>query len=85
MTLSLDGFATMKLVSNQSNVMSSSSKDARTSDKCLPVEYKVLPSAKLQTFEFVTTKSISLMNMLNRNGPYMELCGTPDVISSHEL
>ena len=76
----------MKLVSNQSNVIpTSSSRDARTSCNCLLVAYKMLSSAKLQNFDLFRKKIMSLMDILNRSDPKTEPCGTPDVISSHEL
>ena len=85
MILNLAVFVTIKLFSNQSNVMLISfSKDSRTSGKCLLVAYKMLSSAKLQAFEFLTKKIMSLMNMLNRSYPNTEPCGTPGLISSHE-
>ena len=46
--------------------------------------YSVL-SAKLQTFDFVIKKNKSLTNILNSRGPRIEHCGTPVLISYHEL
>ena len=45
----------------------------------------VLSSAKLQTSDFVMEKNKSFMNILKRRGPRTDPCGTPVLISHHEL
>ena len=39
-----------------------------------------LSSAKLQIFVFSIKRKRSLINMLNKNGPKIEPCGTPLII-----
>ena len=45
----------------------------------------VLSSAKLQILAFSIKRKISLINMLNNNGPKIEPCGTPLTISYQSL
>ena len=45
----------------------------------------VLSSAKLQIFVFSIKRKRSLINMLNNNGPKIEPCGTPLIISYQSL
>ena len=45
----------------------------------------VLSLAKLQIFVFSIKRNRSLINMLNNNGPKIELCGTPLIISYQSL
>ena len=53
--------------------------------RSFPHEYTVLPSAKLQISDFSTKNKISLMNILNNNGPNIEPCDIPRRISDHLL
>ena len=53
--------------------------------RSFPHEYIVLSSAKLQVSHFSTKNKISLMIMLNYNGPNSEPCGIPWQISEHLL
>ena len=50
-----------------------------------PHGYIVLSSAKLQGSDFSTKNKISLMNILNNNGPNIEPCGIPRKISDRLL
>ena len=50
-----------------------------------PHEYTVLSSAKLQISYSSTENRISLMNILNNNGPNIEPCDIPVFISDHLL
>ena len=45
----------------------------------------MLSSAKLQTSDFVMKKNKSFMKILKRIGPRIEPCGTPVLMSHHEL
>ena len=45
----------------------------------------LLSNAKLQTSDFVTENNKSLINILTRRGPRINSCGTPVLISYHEL
>ena len=53
--------------------------------RSFPHEYIVLPSAKLQISDFSTKNNISLMNILNNDGPNIEPCGIPRQISDFLL
>ena len=53
--------------------------------KSFPHVYIVLSSAKLQISDFSTKNKISLINILNNNGPNVEPCDTPRQISDHLL
>ena len=50
-----------------------------------PHEYTVLSSAKLQISYSSTENRISLMNILNNNGPNIEPCDIPVLIPDHLL
>ena len=45
----------------------------------------MLSSAKLHTSDFLMEKNKLLINILNRRGPRIDSCGTPALISHHEL
>ena len=47
--------------------------------------YSVLSSAKFQISDFLIEKNKSLINLLNSRAPRIEHCGTPVLISYHEL
>ena len=53
--------------------------------RSFPHEYTVFLSAKLQNSDFSTKKKISLINILNNNGPNIEPWGIPRQISDHLL
>ena len=48
-------------------------------------EYLILPSVQLQISDFSTKNKISLMNILNNNGPNIEPYDIPRRISDHLL
>ena len=45
----------------------------------------MLLSAKIQTSDFVMKKNQSFIKILKRIGPRIEPCGTPVLMSHHEL
>ena len=45
----------------------------------------MLSSTKLQASDFVMEKNKSFMKILKRSGPRIDPCGTPVLISHHEL
>ena len=45
----------------------------------------MLSSAKLRTSDFAMDKNKSSMKILKRRGPRIDPCGTPILISHHEL
>ena len=45
----------------------------------------MLSSAKIQTSYIVMEKNESFMKILKRKGPMIDPCGTPVLISHHEL
>ena len=47
--------------------------------------YSALSSEKLQTSDFVMEENKSFMKILKRRGPRIDSCGTPVLISHHEL
>ena len=53
--------------------------------RSFPHVYIALSSAKLQISDFSTKNKISLINILNNNGPNVETCGIPWEISDHLL
>ena len=53
--------------------------------RSFPHEYTVLLSAKLQLSNFSRKKKISLMKIVNNNGPNIEPWGNPQQISDHLL
>ena len=53
--------------------------------RSFPHEYLILSSVQLQISDFSTKNKISLMNILNNNGPNIEPCDIPRRISDHLL
>ena len=51
--------------------------------RSFPHEYRALSSAKLQISDVSTKKKISLMKILNNNGPNIEPCGIPQQIPDY--
>ena len=77
----LSGLAIMLLFLNQSIADSGSFSSVwRRSFRFLQVTVMVLSSAKLYKSDFVSHKNQSVTKMLNRIGPTIDPCGTPESI-----
>ena len=80
------GLAFSEFILNHSKTpLRSHLKSENTFSRFLLQLYSVLSSVKLQTFVFVMEKNKSLINKLKSRNTRIEPCGTPVLISYHEL